>query len=384
MKRFEELITLVREKGVVFELLTHRPAKTCRETTQITGGAVEQGGKALVCYADSIPIMVVLPCSKRLNFQKFKTLFGFRNLRLATGAEVKKLTGLEVGSIPPFGFLFDLPTYTEKSLSVVFLMNMKLDRNLDPVSKSPLFFVRVGELVFLGLLLVIPGTNFYSNINLDPKTKGVNEIEKLIPTSEYPVNKTGVELGGLSAEAAIVMDIDSAVMLYEKNSRERLYPASTTKMMTAVIAIENYPLEKVVGVGKFDVPQYKIGLMEGENISVENLLYGTLVASGNDAAEALASTFPGGRDEFILAMNQKAKELHLLDTQFRNPTGVDEEGHFSTALDLGRLAIYALGEPVFSRIVATQKTSVYSEDGKIEHKLSNINSGEYRLSQGIN
>lgn len=264
--------------------------------------------------------------------------------------------------------------YPEMSLSVVFLMNMKLDRNLDPVSKSPLFFVRVGELVFLGLLLVIPGTNFYSNINLDPKTKGVNEIEKLIPTSEYPVNKTGVELGGLSAEAAIVMDIDSAVMLYEKNSRERLYPASTTKMMTAVIAIENYPLEKVVGVGKFDVPQYKIGLMEGENISVENLLYGTLVASGNDAAEALASTFPGGRDEFILAMNQKAKELHLLDTQFRNPTGVDEEGHFSTALDLGRLAIYALGEPVFSRIVATQKTSVYSEDGKIEHKLSNINS----------
>jgi len=118
MKRFEELITLVREKGVVFELLTHRPAKTCRETTQITGGAVEQGGKALVCYADSMPIMVVLPCSKRLNFQKFKTLFGFRNLRLATGAEVKKLTGLEVGSIPPFGFLFDLPTYTEKAMGV--------------------------------------------------------------------------------------------------------------------------------------------------------------------------------------------------------------------------------------------------------------------------
>jgi serine-type D-Ala-D-Ala carboxypeptidase (penicillin-binding protein 5/6) len=233
------------------------------------------------------------------------------------------------------------------------------------------FFLVWLQVVLFGILMLIPGENFYSTLQVTAHGKK-DELEE-VPISLYPQRNTDTVAPELSARAALVMDVDSAVILFEKNSQTRVYPASTTKIMTALVSMENYPLDRIVTIGEIDVPPQKIYLSQGEKISIENLLYATLVASGNDAAEALAQAFPTGRDMFVEEMNKRALELHLTDTHFTNPTGLDDENHFSSAIDLARLSTYAIKHPVFSRIVATIRTSVFSEDGTIEHKLSNIN-----------
>ncbi len=230
------------------------------------------------------------------------------------------------------------------------------------------------QLIFFGTLLLLPGQNFYST--LEPK-RSANAIEFTdlpeIALTAFPKNTRQIPPPQLTARAALALDIDSAVIMYEKNIREKLFPASTTKMMTALVSLETYPLDKIVTFTEVKVSPVKVNLEDQEKISVESLLFATLISSGNDAAEALAQVYPGGRSAFIDRMNQRAQELHLSDTHFVNPTGIDEEGHFSTALDLGRLASFALLNPEFAKIVSTQKTIVYSLDGKIEHKLTNVN-----------
>jgi D-alanyl-D-alanine carboxypeptidase len=116
-----------------------------------------------------------------------------------------------------------------------------------------------------------------------------------------------------------------------------------------------------------------MGLINGEKMKVEDLLYGLLVYSANDAAEVLAQNYPGGRDAFVGAMNAKAVELHLENTSFKNPTGLDGNGHVTTARDLIRGASLAMQIPEFARIVGTKQAVVKSENGKIVHRLTNIN-----------
>lgn len=231
----------------------------------------------------------------------------------------------------------------------------------------------LAEITLFSVLAIIPGQNFYSTLEIRPQPEAINVAIAQIPISLYPMNLTNTPAPALTAQSALVMDIDSAVVLYQKNIKQRLYPASTTKIMTALVAIENYSLDQIITVGEINSPPIVVNLVPGEKISVENLLYATLISSGNDAAEALARAHPEGRNKFIELMNEKAKDLSLLNTQFQNPTGIDEDGHYSTALDLGRLAIYALKHPVFARIVATSKASVFSADGHTEHKLNNVN-----------
>ncbi len=221
-------------------------------------------------------------------------------------------------------------------------------------------------------LCLLPGQNLFSTIEINSHAVENFSVPQ-IPLSFYPQENNKQTLPELTAKAYLVMDVDSAVMMTQKDARQRVYPASTTKMMTALVSLENYPLSSIVTVGDINTPSQKINLRPAEKISVENLLYGMLISSGNDAAEALALAYPEGRDGFISKMNERAKELHLLDTHFKNPTGIDEEGHYSSALDLARLAIYALHQDEFKRIVSTAKASVFSSDGKIEHRLNNVN-----------
>jgi D-alanyl-D-alanine carboxypeptidase len=177
----------------------------------------------------------------------------------------------------------------------------------------------------------------------------------------------------VSAQAALVVDLDSGVSLYEKDADKKLLPASTTKIVTALVAMEYYPLDKVITVGNIKVDGQKMNLLSGEKISVNDLLYGLLVYSANDAAEVLAQNYLGGRNGFIYAMNQKAKELYLDNSYFSNPAGLDGNGHYSTARDLVRVSWVAMKNPLFSKIVGTKEKTVTSQDGKIVHKLTNIN-----------
>jgi len=163
--------------------------------------------------------------------------------------------------------------------------------------------------------------------------------------------------------------------------------------MTALVSLDYYKLSDVLTVGKLEVNGETIKLVEGEKMTVENLLYGLLVASGNDAALVLAQNYPGGQINFVQAMNQKAQDLNLTHTYFANPTGLDsnKEGKiltdfsYTTALDLARLAAFALKNENFLRFVSTTNITISDIQGKIFHKLDNVNEllGKFSGVKGV-
>lgn len=143
--------------------------------------------------------------------------------------------------------------------------------------------------------------------------------------------------------------------------------------MTALIALENYSLNEVITISPIDTEPVKMDLETGEKITVENLLYGLLVGSANDAAVALARHFPTGEAGFIAAMNLKAKSLHLLNTQFTNPVGFDNFGQYTTVHDLSLLTAEAMQSAFFKRLVSTISITVTDVDHTISHELTSLN-----------
>jgi len=164
----------------------------------------------------------------------------------------------------------------------------------------------------------------------------------------------------LRAEAAALIDVSSGRLLYERHGDRKLPIASLTKIMTAIVAIEHGRLTDQVRTGPaaVGVEGSSVYLRPGQTMSLNDLLYGLMLRSGNDAAVAIAEHVGGSVDGFVYLMNQKAEQLGLRDTRFRNPHGLDEEGHYSTAVDLARLTAYALHNPVFREIVKTKQKRV--------------------------
>lgn len=193
---------------------------------------------------------------------------------------------------------------------------------------------------------------------------GLNPLPVLGASSTFPE---------FTAEGILAQDADSGVFLYEKNPDTRLYPASTTKIMTALVALDYYKSDDIIKVGRINAIGQSMRLVEGEEITFNSLLHALLMYSANDAAEALAQSYSGGRDAFINAMNQKAIELHLDNTHFANPSGLDEDGHYSTAKDMIRLSEIAMQNGYFAQIVGTKEMIVKSVDNKFVHYLKNIN-----------
>lgn len=183
----------------------------------------------------------------------------------------------------------------------------------------------------------------------------------------------------VQAEAYAVMDRKNRQLLFSKNLTLELPIASVTKIMTALIALENADLDARIKVSESaaSIGEAEMGLTGGEILTVEELLYGLMLPSGNDAAEALAEGVGRSRTSFVLGMNEKAKELGLLDTYYFNPTGLDgdtiETTSFSTPLDLLALTNYALTNPTFAKIVAThEKELPYIEGTHKAFYLNNI------------
>ncbi len=159
-----------------------------------------------------------------------------------------------------------------------------------------------------------------------------------------PINAWAIQT---SASTAILMDMDSGRILYEKNKDEQRLVASITKIMTAVLAIENASLEEEVTVGEEILSMYgsNIYIEVGEKIKLRDLLYGLLLRSSNDAAIVIANYIGKNEENFVKMMNDKAKELNLVSTHFVNSTGLDEKGHFSSAYDLSIIAIELMKHP---------------------------------------
>lgn len=251
--------------------------------------------------------------------------------------------------------------------------------------KFDLFVLKIkrAAMCLLGLtIFLFPGQNYYLAAFSFFQPASTRPLQFDLPSSApYPVNFTGVKAPDLTAFSVVVLDQASAVPLFTKNEKIWLLPASTVKIMTALVALGHYHLDDVLTVGDLNVLGQNMDLVKSEKITVKNLIYGLLVFSANDAAFVLAQNYPGGQPAFIEAMNKKAKELSLNDTYFANPTGLDSDQRgyllqdysYTTALDLARLANVALKNPVFREIIGIQKITVSDVSGRIKHELFNIN-----------
>lgn len=177
-----------------------------------------------------------------------------------------------------------------------------------------------------------------------------------------------------TAGAVFAEDINLDKILYEKNADKKLAPASTTKIMTALVSVDHYkPGDVLVVPPQAMVGGSSMGLGVGESMTFRSLLYGMLLNSGNDAAYTLALNYPGGFDVFIQKMNEKASALGLKNTHFENPAGFDSPNHYSSASDLAKIAQTAVKNPQLAKIVSTKETSVESIDKMRSHPLKNLN-----------
>ena len=161
----------------------------------------------------------------------------------------------------------------------------------------------------------------------------------------------------VSAHSAVLIDADSEKVLWSKDAEERMPMASTTKIMTALVAIENADISSEIAVprGAVGVEGSSVCLKDGELLTLEELLYAMLLESANDAAAAIAISVGGSIEDFAVMMNQKAEELGLENTSFANPHGLDAENHYTTAHDLAVIAANALKNETFQKIVSTYK-----------------------------
>lgn len=179
----------------------------------------------------------------------------------------------------------------------------------------------------------------------------------------------------VTADAAVLMDWKTGTVLYEKNAHSIRHPASLTKMLTAVVALEHANLQDVVVVPEeaCSVHGSSAGLRKGQRYTMEDLLYMLLLKSANDAACAIAIHVAGSIPEFARLMNDKARQIGAYNTTFLNPHGLTEPGHLTTAYDQALIARYALSIPFFAETVSTKEAEVDRLDRDVVIRLRNTN-----------
>lgn len=183
-------------------------------------------------------------------------------------------------------------------------------------------------------------------------------------TTSYADKKLDV-----SAEAAILIDANTGKILYEKNAHKPMFPASTTKIMTAILALEYGNLDDIVVIDDktpYEISGSHIALEPGEMITLKDLLYALLIESANDAALAIAKHISGSTQNFADLMNKKAKEIGAKNTHFTNPHGLPDKNHTTTAYDLAMMAKYAMENDTFRSIVKNYKYTIPPTNKKDE------------------
>jgi D-alanyl-D-alanine carboxypeptidase (penicillin-binding protein 5/6) len=242
----------------------------------------------------------------------------------------------------------------------------------------PRWRVSWAKILFLVLLAVFVVLSPGQNIYLMAQASAQHVLPPWpipVPTPAlYPVNVTGIYPGPeITATGVVVLDMDSGVFLYKRDENVELSPASTTKLLTALVSLDNYSLDDVVTIQPMNIDGQSMGLVPGEKITVENLLYGALIYSGNDAAWALSQYYPGGEPKFVEAMNAKARELHLVHSTFTNPVGYDDPNHKMTPIDLALLGEAALNNKTIAKMVAIPEITISDVSHTYFHQLKNVN-----------
>ena len=232
-----------------------------------------------------------------------------------------------------------------------------------------------------GFLIVIGvGVIFRSEFKFDNSKKVSGESLDVLSSPALspaiiPIKKTNISDPNIVAKAVYLIDVASFYPMYAKEENQKVPIASTTKMATALVVLENHSnkLQDVVTITSkmISVEGSDIQLLPGEKITVDNLLNGLLIMSGNDTAHALADYF-GGKEGFVNEMNAKVRTIGALNTEYQDPAGLDDKG-YSTAKDLTLIGAYALRNNRFSEIVKTPEKTITSVDGRITHELTNSN-----------
>lgn len=235
------------------------------------------------------------------------------------------------------------------------------------------------------LIILFNSCIVFADLKDDKEQINIRVIkEELVETAKTLNNEPK-----LNSRVALVYDRSSGRVLYEKNGNKQTPMASTTKIMTAIVVMENSNLSDIVTIDSKSAGTggSRLGLKKNDKITVNDLLYGLMLRSGNDSAVALAIHIGGSIEGFAEMMNQKAKELKLINTHFVVPHGLDKEGHYTTAYELAKIADYALKIDKIKEIVST-KTCTISINNKpkiitnTNELLGNVN-GVYGVKTGF-
>lgn len=240
--------------------------------------------------------------------------------------------------------------------------------------KKNIFRISLYLLFSLLLLLLVPDNVYIRELSIDEgEVKSSQTVINLPSPPPYPVNSTGNLPPQVTARGIVVKDIASGVILLRKNERQRFSPASTTKIISALVALDYYDLDDILEVKTVISQGRSMGLAKGDKLTFESLLYGTLVHSANDATQTVAENYQGEIDNFVSMMNKKTAELNLTDTHFTNPIGFDSPNHYTTPYDLAIQAQTGLQNKIFAKIVGTRKITVPDVTFTRFYDLVNVN-----------
>lgn len=238
-------------------------------------------------------------------------------------------------------------------------------------------------IIFFILLFVI--SNFSLCDDLDDNE--VIDVDSEIVSLNSSKNE--IKSPDTNSRACVVIDRNTNTILYGKNEKQKRKMASTTKIMTATVIIENFNLNDTIEVSKkaAGTGGSRLGLKFGDKITINDLLYGLMLRSGNDAAVALAEYAGGSIEGFAELMNKKASELGLTNTHFETPHGLDSDEHYTTAYELAILSNYALNNPTFAQIVGTKNYTItingyLKQLNNTNELLGNLN-GVYGVKTGF-
>lgn len=238
-------------------------------------------------------------------------------------------------------------------------------------------------IIVSSILIIVPSIACLGDDNLP-----VNELDDYMQYSSFEVSSSNMEPNTYSKNI-IVIDRKTLTPLYEKNAFSKVAMASTTKIMTCIIALENCDLTEKIIVSKnaASVKGSTLGLKENSEISLIDLLYGLMLRSGNDCAIAIAEHISGTVEDYIFLMNQKCLELGINNTHFVTPHGLDDDNHYTTAYDLAIITDYALKNAIFKKIVSTKNYNItlngYLANITNTNELLNNVEGVYGVKTGF-
>ena len=216
-------------------------------------------------------------------------------------------------------------------------------------------------LIWVLTLLIMLSTIIVIFVSEKQNHVALQTSKQNVANSEENKNSNKINNPELNARIALIYDRASGRIIYEKNGNKQTPMASTTKILTAIVTLENADLKETVTIESkaAGIGGSRLGLKKNDKITVNDLLYGLMLRSGNDAAVALAIHVGGSIEGFADMMNKKAEELGLTNSHFVVPHGLDNEGHYTTAYELAKMADYALNIPKFKEIVSNKSATIY-------------------------